>query len=151
MGSTTFATVEHKHHRLRRSALNPYFSKQMINRLEPMIQSIVNRLYKRLEEFRATEKPVEMRAAYSALTIDVITTYCFNESWGHLEDPNFKRDWFEGVHTMLIAGNFMKHYPWMFKAVRVFPQSFISWLSPMLGGVFMYENVSPTPCVEGGN
>lgn len=144
MSYATFGTIEHKQHRLRRSALNPFFSKQMINRLEPTIQTVVEKLSSRLEEFRGTGKPVEMRATYSALTIDVITAYAFNESWNHLDSPDFKRDWFDGVQLMMGAGNFMKQFPWLFNAVRVLPQSFVVWLSPTFENIFMYENVSHT-------
>ncbi|KAF8856412.1 cytochrome P450 [Acephala macrosclerotiorum] len=125
MSYATFGTIEHKQHRLRRSALNPFFSKQMINRLEPTIQTVVERLSSRLNEFRGIGRPVEMRAAYSALTIDVITAYAFNESWDHLDSPDFKKDWFDGVHLMMGAGNFMKQFPWLFNVVRVLPQFFV--------------------------
>ncbi|CZR52602.1 related to cytochrome P450 CYP3/CYP5/CYP6/CYP9 subfamilies [Phialocephala subalpina] len=140
MGHATFGTIEHKQHRLRRSALNPFFSKQMISKLEPTIQAVVEKLFSRLEEFRGAGKPVEMRAAYSALTIDVITAYAFNESWEHLDSPDFKKDWFDGVHLMMGAGNFMKQFPWLFSVVRVLPQSVVVWLSPTFENIFMYEN-----------
>ncbi|KUJ13489.1 cytochrome P450 [Mollisia scopiformis] len=140
MDHTAFSTLDHKHHRLRRSALNPFFSKQMINRLEPLLQTVVNKLSQRLEEFRGTGTPVEMRAAYSALTIDVITYYCFNESWAHLDAPDFRKDWFDGVHTMLLAGNFMKHYPWLYDVIKALPQRLVCWLIPVFRGVLMYED-----------
>lgn len=144
MAYTAFGTIEHKQHRLRRSALNPFFSKKKINQLEPTIQSVVEKLSSRLKGFTGTEKPVEMRAAYSALTIDIITTYSFNESWDHLDSPDFKKDWFDGVHVMMGAGNFMKQFPWLFNVVRVLPQSFVVWLSPTFENIFMYENVGHT-------
>jgi cytochrome P450 len=142
MEHTTFSTNDHKHHRLRRSALNPFFSKRMIDRLAPVIQGVVNKLSRRLEGLKETGQPVEMRVAYSALTIDVITMYSFDESWDHLDVPDFKKDWFDGVHMMLRNNNLMKQFPWLFGVVRALPQSFVIWLSPVFEGLFMYENVS---------
>lgn len=44
-----FGTVGHALHRVRRSALSPFFSKASILRLEPVITHMMEKLYRRLE------------------------------------------------------------------------------------------------------
>lgn len=142
MHHTAFSTIGSQHHRIRRAALNPYFSKQMINRLEPMMQTMVTKLCERLDDFRRSGKPVEMRCAYSALTIDIITAYAFNESWGHLDTPDFKKDWYEGIHTMVNGWNFLKQFSWLHGVVKSMPQSWAASINPFFAKAFAYENVS---------
>lgn len=141
MHHSTFATHEHKHHRLRRSALNPFFSKQMISKLESTLQAVANKLHQRLEELRGTGNSVEMRTAYSAMTVDIITSYCFNESWAHLDSPDFKKEWFDGVHKMMYSTNFMKHFPWMFNIIKALPQRLVCLAIPAFEGALGYEAV----------
>lgn len=65
------ATLDHDLHRIRRTALNPFFSKQSIFKLEPVIRDLVARLCGRFEQFRGTGNPVNLGHAYAALTTDV--------------------------------------------------------------------------------
>jgi cytochrome P450 len=73
----TFSIIDHKHHHMRRAAMAPFFSKQSVNRLEPMLSYMVEKLCKRIEEFRASGQPVPIRSLYMCLTTDLITFVCF--------------------------------------------------------------------------
>lgn len=89
-GSTdmTFGTVGHNLHRQRRGAFNAFFSKASIRRLEPLIRYLVNTLCERLAETKNTGKPVNIIHAYSALTQDIISEYCFADCRNvlHMDD-----------------------------------------------------------------
>ena len=99
-GSTdmTFGTIGHSLHRKRRRAFQNFFSKASIRRLEPTIQSLVNRLCDKLSEKADTGEPVNMVHAYSALTQDVITEYCFSDCRNVLEMKDFSPMYYELVH-----------------------------------------------------
>lgn len=90
---SAFATGFHDLHRARRALLNPFFSKRSITSLEPVIQSAVDTLCRRLEGFRESKEIVNMRHAYVALTTDVIRQYCFATSDNDLEAPKFNPFW----------------------------------------------------------
>ncbi|KAF2089278.1 putative P450 monooxygenase [Saccharata proteae CBS 121410] len=47
--ASVLATVPHDHHRIRRSALSHYFSKQSVTRLEPLVRASIETLCKRIE------------------------------------------------------------------------------------------------------
>lgn len=47
--TSSFATVSHNLHRLRRGSLNPFFSKRSVNQMEPLIVAKIEQLSKRFE------------------------------------------------------------------------------------------------------
>jgi cytochrome P450 len=53
---------------MRRAALNPFFSKQKVRALQPKIETVVENLLARFEEFAVTKKPLPMSDAFAALT-----------------------------------------------------------------------------------
>ena len=98
MFGTTLATVGttgHELHRLRRSALNPLFSKRSIMRLEPVIQENIDRLLRRLREFKDTQEPVNLVDAFTCLSADIIGSLAFGRSYGFLEMSDFNPRWHE--------------------------------------------------------
>lgn len=86
-------TIDHELHRVRRSALNPFFSKQAVTRLEPVIKANVDHLYRRLREFAGTEKPVNLGDAFTCLSADVIGAYAFGKEYGFLDSEDFFPRW----------------------------------------------------------
>ena len=85
----TFSTVGYVLYRRRRGAFSHFFSKASVRRLEPLIQTLVDKLCQKLSRHTDTKGPVNMVHAYSALTQDVITEYCFSECRNVLEMDNF--------------------------------------------------------------
>lgn len=85
----TFGTIPHDLHRKRRSAFSQFFSKTSIRRFEPFIQEIVDCLTQKVKARLDTGEPVNLSYAYSALTQDLITEYCFSDCLDILEKPDF--------------------------------------------------------------
>lgn len=65
---SAFGTSSHELHRMRRAALNPFFSKQKIRGLQPKIEHVVDNLLARFEDFADTKQPLPMSDAFAALT-----------------------------------------------------------------------------------
>lgn len=96
MFGTTMAavgTASHELHRVRRAALNPFFSKRSVARLEPVIQANVDKLRTRLEGFASTGDPVNLVDAFTALSADVIGSFAFGQSYGFLDAGDFNPGW----------------------------------------------------------
>lgn len=74
---SVLATQDHDLHRRRRAALNPFFSKQSIRRVEPMIQRTLTKLLNRMEKWGRMGVPAPMKLAYKATTKDIIHAYAF--------------------------------------------------------------------------
>lgn len=92
---------------MRRVPLNPLFSKRSIVEFEPVILEKVDLLAKRIATFEKTGEAVTLNDAFSAFSGDVITTYCFGDSFDHLKSPGFAENYhaaFEGVRKLAHLG-----------------------------------------------
>lgn len=49
---SSLATWTHDHHRLRRAALNPFFSTTSVRNLQPVLDNIVNRMMERFQDYQ---------------------------------------------------------------------------------------------------
>lgn len=128
-GQSIFGTIHHDHHRLRRSALNPFFSKNSIAAIEPLIQDKVNRLGHALSENIQTNQPVEMQTAFMALTLDVISHYAFGNSFGLLEKPGFSPEWKKVLLATIEAGIMNRHLPWVADILMNLPNAVAAAIS----------------------
>lgn len=88
-----FSTTQHDTHRMRRSALAKFFSRGQVSRLEPKIHRVVQRLCDKI--LAEGKEPFDVTSAFSCFSTDVISDYCFGESFGFLEqqtwEPNFRK------------------------------------------------------------
>jgi cytochrome P450 len=64
----TLTTNPHDHHKVRRSALNPFFSKAAVRKLEPLMDLKMGQLIERLEEFQKSGDVLILNHAFAALT-----------------------------------------------------------------------------------
>ena len=134
-------TVPHDLHRLRRAALNPYFSKQSVARLEPVIQSCVSTLCKRLKETQNSGEPVNLGVAYSALTIDVVTEYSFGKSYGFLGKPDFGPEWPAMLQGIGQLSHLLKQFGWLYPMMNALPTWFVALTNPLVMPLIQFENV----------
>jgi Cytochrome P450 len=125
-----FGTADYRLHRARRAALNPFFSKQAIARLQPMLTFMVEKLCGRIEEFRKSGQPMAMRQVYMCLTTDIVTLYALNRSWNHLDSPDFSPVWVETIKATAAAGHIMKQFPWIFPVIRALPRCVVGAMNP---------------------
>lgn len=63
---STFTTVSHSVHRMRRAALSPFFSKAQVRKLQPVIQERVDAVLHRIEGFKETGEVARLDHAFSA-------------------------------------------------------------------------------------
>ncbi|MCJ1374965.1 hypothetical protein MMC20_006198 [Loxospora ochrophaea] len=126
-----FATVGHDLHRLRRGALNTFFSKQSIRRLEPIIQSIVDTLYQQMKQYQGTGKPINLVHAYGALTQDIIHEYCFAASKNCLLMPDFAPLEYELLEKPVELTHIFKQIPSVVLILRILPDWFVQRFMPL--------------------
>lgn len=65
-----------------------------------MVRDVVEHLCSRLEGFRHTQEPVNLRHAFAAVAMDVVTEYAFGTSYKCLDDPLFAPMWPEAVDSV---------------------------------------------------
>ncbi|KAK4452860.1 cytochrome P450 CYP542B3 [Podospora aff. communis PSN243] len=120
-------TVEHDLHKIRRAALNPFFSKQSVRSLQPVIEERVNALLSRLHSDgkAAEKKPIDILYPYSALTNDIINEYAFARSDHLIEDPSYGKPVTDHFLTGTHYGKYVQHYEIVLTLISALPE-FIS-------------------------
>jgi len=63
-----FGTNDHDLHRIRRAAVNPFFSKGAVRKLQPIIDERINALLARFREFQASGSLITLNYAFAAYT-----------------------------------------------------------------------------------
>lgn len=62
------ASNEHDKHRIRRAAINPFFSKTAVRRLQPVLDEKMDKLMARFAEYQASQKTMNASLAFEAFT-----------------------------------------------------------------------------------
>lgn len=123
----------HALHRARRAAVNPYFSRAAIAQLEAeSIRAKVDLLCEQLRKHASSSSSggaekgvVDMGAAMTALTLDVISEYCYGDCYDCLQDPAFAPEWKRAMQGGFDATNVTKHFIWLLRLVNSLP----AWLA----------------------
>lgn len=125
----------HALHRARRAAINPYFSRAAIAQLEAQsIRAKVELLCGRLQEHASPSSTaaaggggevVDVGAAMTALTLDVISEYCYGDCYDCLRDPAFAPQWKRAMQGGFESTNVTKHFIWLLRLMNSLP----AWLA----------------------
>ncbi|EPS45669.1 hypothetical protein H072_339 [Dactylellina haptotyla CBS 200.50] len=116
---------------LRRSALQPYFSKQSVRKLEGLIQTKINMFLIRLSEGNV----VNLSRGFRCLTCDVITTYSYEKCFEALSHPTFSPDWLIALEDLISTAQLTVSLPGLVIAMQ--------WIFQNLIGRENAKNISP--------
>jgi cytochrome P450 len=125
-------TINHDHHRFRRSILNNYFSKRSVANLGPSIHSKVDKLITRLEEAYTTRTIRHLELDFAALTADVITDYCYGWSYGYLDSEKAatSNDLVDAVNGLMVVFHINRFFPFLITIFRNSSPALVRWLQP---------------------
>ena len=137
----TFATVGHELHRERRGAVAPFFSKALVQQLEPSVHAMVDKLISRLKTLKGTGAVINLIDVYPSLTTDIICQYAFASPYGYLDMPEFSPLWHKAVMDASEGSHFFKQFPWMESMMRKIPTSIVRRMVPSLGSLFLLTDV----------
>ena len=120
-------TVKHEIHRRRRDALNPFFSKENVTKLESLIKDKVNLLCDRISD---SEQPVVLSNAFMALTVDIIGQFAFGENYRYLDRHDFAAKWRSDMMGMMRNSELLAHCHWLVVLMKILPEPLMSFLAP---------------------
>ncbi|KAF2036389.1 putative cytochrome P450 [Setomelanomma holmii] len=135
--NSAFGTIDHDLHRVRRNAMNKFFSRAQITRLEPEMLKLTKLLCDKLLS------PFNVTTAYSCFSSDMISTYCFGEPLGFIEQDGWEPNFREPMSAFLNTSYLFRFFPWVRGLVNVAP-----FLAPYLSGdigILMKEMYINTP------
>ena len=138
----TFNTCDHAHHRLRRAAVAPFFSKQRVLGLQDLIWTHVEKLCNRFEEFQDVKKPLPTGNAFGCLTADIIIDYSMGIQQNALEDPDFAPFFTQAIKKFAEFAIILRHMPWMHKLINAIPPDRLSKLSPEYGAMLAFRKMN---------
>ena len=139
--TTTFATESHELHRIRRAALAPFFSKASVQRLEPVVQSIVDKLASRLRSLQGSGTTVNIIHAFSSLTGDIIGQYAFARPYGLVDSPDFAPQWHKTWAQMTESAHAFKHFAWLEPLIRTMPHWLVNIVDPNIMSLITMQDV----------
>ncbi|EKG12713.1 Cytochrome P450 [Macrophomina phaseolina MS6] len=127
-----FSTVDHDLHRLRRGAMNRFFSKASVTRLEPLIRDTVAKLCAQIETYAGTGEPAKLNSAFSCMTTDIVTEYAFARSYNFLSAREFEPNFHKAITAGSDMGPLIKQLPWVLSLMRCLPRQAVARLNPAM-------------------
>ncbi|KAI0543191.1 putative cytochrome P450 [Xylaria digitata] len=125
-----FGTVSHDLHRLRRSAINPLFSKSGAAAAVPMIYEHTEKLFTRMETQITRGGFTEMRANFLAYTTDNVSLYSTGKSRDLLDDEYLAAEWKMSIGKLAEWTLIGRHFSWVIPTVLEMPMTLIRLILP---------------------
>lgn len=91
--SAAVGTIGHDLHRIRRGALNGFFSKRIVANFTPTIQELVNHGSELLRRRGTKGRVLNLRDFFAACSADVIGIVAFGSNYGLLDKDDFEPAW----------------------------------------------------------
>ncbi|KAJ2988862.1 hypothetical protein NUW58_g3760 [Xylaria curta] len=129
-GFSAFGTLDHDHHRLRRDALNKFFSKQKVNSLQHVIQDLANKLCDKLEKYSNTGIPIDFEGAFGDFTLDAIAEYTIDSKLGLIDREGFTSDLRKTFRGLGEFGHLVKALPILTTVFNNLPRWFVLAANP---------------------
>ncbi|KAJ4390102.1 hypothetical protein N0V93_007575 [Gnomoniopsis smithogilvyi] len=121
-----FGTIDHDLHRSRRAPVAKFFSRSNVAQLEGEIKEFVQLLCDKLLR-ESGRQPVELKAAYSCFTADVVSSYAFGQSIGFLNQPLFTPNFKESTESALKTCHVFRWFP-ILKNLDKLATTFVDYL-----------------------
>lgn len=141
--NSVLSTAPAELHRVRREALNPFFSRKRIIDLQVIIRGKLNVLIAKVGEAGKTNAPLTISRGYMAFAEDVIMKYCFAHDYDALDTPDWKPILHDPFQAVSISGNMSLQFPLLPKVLNQLPQNWLVQLEPLYALVFRMQRVSP--------
>ncbi|EYE93682.1 cytochrome P450 [Aspergillus ruber CBS 135680] len=107
----SLATESPEAHRIKRSAINPFFSRRKVLSLEEVVQGTAKKIVSRMQSAFETSGRLDLHYAFRAVSVDVITNYAFDESYKLLDAPDFGKEFFDVIRGFGPATLFFQTFP----------------------------------------
>ncbi|KAJ3521440.1 hypothetical protein NMY22_g12322 [Coprinellus aureogranulatus] len=89
VSEASFGFKDNKDAKERRDMLRTFFSRKGVLKLENVIQDTVDRFIVSLSHKVGSPKPIHLQRAFSSVTMEVITAYCFAKRFDAIEYPDY--------------------------------------------------------------
>ncbi|KAF2147767.1 putative P450 monooxygenase [Myriangium duriaei CBS 260.36] len=129
-GEAAFWTAPHALHRIRREALNNYFSTAKIAGIQPLLETKIGQLCDRFEEYAKQGRVLNLNDGFNAFSMDVITEFLFGQSWKFLEASDF-HGWYRNMVMDIVGAQHTRfHLPAVQRLMTWIPMETVAKVWP---------------------
>jgi hypothetical protein len=128
---------------MRRAALNPLFSRKMVLELQHVVQSKVDKLYRRLAEAVDSGKALDLHHGFRAVSLDIFTDYAFDDCYNLLDQDDFGVGFFSMMRGLGPGFWFFQLCPWIQPAALNMPLWLAKILSKSVSSALQVRAVCP--------
>ncbi|KAK5046635.1 hypothetical protein LTR84_007396 [Exophiala bonariae] len=126
----TQSTLDRDLHKNRRGALTRFFSKRSVLALEPLLIEKVEQLSSGINTHFENGRILQADTAFGALSLDVITEYCFDQCFNCLLDPNFAPEWKQTMTSLFEAVPLLRNFGSIAGKLPALPHWILKRISP---------------------
>lgn len=132
-----FSTPKAEHHRQRRGALAPFFSKQRLREANGRVSSLMERISVRLStEFAGTGRVLNVGNMFSCFAVDVVTELAFDRCTNCLDAPEFMAPLVGVTTKMLWTSHWNAHFSFLQQWMSYMPSRLLDALLPIYQPIF---------------
>ncbi len=135
-------TISHDLHRVRRAAVDPYFSRRSVLKLESVIEAKIVRLCELFGKCHATKEPMNLTNALLATTMDIITEYSFADCYNLSDSEELSDKWRETITCVMKNTALINHYGWLPQIVESLPRKYSQLMAIDMSMIVDYKAVS---------
>lgn len=125
-----FSTFKHDLHRMRRTALNPFFSPAAVNRFHFKVQEVVDRLTRRMAKAIAKGEPIPIYFSFRCVTVDIISEYLFAQDLHLVEREDWGRSFYSAWRVLWEMMALIRQIPFLLTIMRATPRWIIAATTP---------------------
>ena len=137
-----FGTVDHDLHRARRAASNPFFSSRSVAASEYLIGKHLERLCKIFRQSFENKGVLELRAKFTAFTLDILCDFAFADCLDVQNDAVLSKKFDDSIVAIGIYAPYAKQFPWMIQGAMNLPIALVNFMFPALGRILELRNAS---------
>lgn len=128
--TTTFQAWKHDLHKVRRGALNQFFSTTAVSKFEHKIHAAADRLTERMKHCIEDNQPIPIGFALRCVMIDVIFEYLFGKQPYLTCKEDWGRDFYSAWRNLWEMGPILRQFPTLMLVFRFAPRWLLKIMSP---------------------
>ncbi|KAJ5505705.1 Cytochrome P450 [Penicillium expansum] len=140
MPEATISTVQSEHHRIRRAAIAPFFSRARISSLGDTLTEVIERISRRLgSEYAGSGAVINVCDMWGTLTADVVSEMAFARSTRFSAAPDFQSPYSHALMSWVYAAHYTTHFNWIMRMTQWMPDSIMGVLVPSFKPILDYR------------
>lgn len=143
---SSLLTLDHDLHRQRRRVLDPFFSRNAVRKMEPLLASLLHRFENRLEAAKGTI--IRLDHAFVAFSGDMIRSVTCEDIKYLMDDPQWSFAWFDLFKLVVTSAPLFTSFPWIIKAIRYVPLGALTCIFPRGQAFVDFKNIARNHIIE---